>query len=352
MSPAKALRRALARTADALWDMALVTQGVSQEPLDQEGCIDWLAPGCLVLVLDGPDGAIGLASVDRQVMTALIEIQTISQVTTIPIEDRALTPTDAAMMAPLIDGALERLEENLEGHPLLPQLRGFRFGAMVEDARTAGLLLEAADYYGFRMELELGGGKRRGEMQFMLPEHAPEKPAKEEGTREGPGPNEDRLMLVPAQIEAVLCRLRLPLARVSGFKAGDLIDLPTDALARAELMAGAGHRLARGRLGQINGSRAIRLTWPSGMAPRTAASEGDDAEAPQEGSGAQGPKAMQPLPQPTAVAAPKAAQSEPAPIDLDAEAEELPDLPPLDFEGGDDDFGLSEFEFDADALSE
>ena len=108
MSPAKALRRALARTADVLWDLPLVTQGVSQEILDQDGCLDLLVPGTLLILLDGPGGGIGLVSVDRQLMTGLIEVQTISQVTRVPIEDRPLTPTDAAMMAPLIDGGLAR----------------------------------------------------------------------------------------------------------------------------------------------------------------------------------------------------------------------------------------------------
>jgi flagellar motor switch protein FliM len=264
-------------------------------------------------------------------MTAMIEIQTIAQVTSMPIDDRPLTPTDAAMMAPLIDGALQRFEDNLTGHPLLPQLQGYRFGAMVEDARTAGLLLEATRYRGFRVTLELAGGKRQGEMQIILPERAPAE-EEVESVDPGPGRHADRLMLVPAQIEAVLCRLRLPLSRVGALKAGDLLTLPADALCRAELMAGGGHRMARGRLGQINGMRAICLTLPDGARAQAVSETAERAEV--GGSVAM----LTALPD---GAAPVATQ--------DADAEHLPDLPPLVFDAGEDDFGGFEIDFDADA---
>lgn len=333
MSPAKALRRALSRTADVLWELPLVTQGVSQELLDQEGCLDVLSPGDLLVLLDGPNGAIGLVSVDRSMMTGMIEIQTISMITAMPVEDRPLTPTDAAMMAPLIDGALTRFEDNLIGHPLLGELQGYRFGAMVEDARTAGLLLEAPSYRVFRVAIELAGGKRQGELQIILPEHAPCEREAPENVPSGPGKHEDRLMLVPAQIEAVLCRLRLPLSRIGALKVGDVLPLPADVLAKAELMAGGGHRMARGRLGQMNGLRAIRLTWPEGARPVHMAANKDTPS----GELAR-PEPVDPAP---AVA--------PMVFDLDAEAGDLPDLPPMTFGDGEDDFGVSDFDFDPDA---
>ena len=60
MSPAKALRRALSRSADVLWDLALVTHGVGQEIADQDQVVEMLPPRGLLLLLDGPGGALGL----------------------------------------------------------------------------------------------------------------------------------------------------------------------------------------------------------------------------------------------------------------------------------------------------
>ena len=341
MSPAKALRRALSRTADLLWDLALVTQGVSQEMLDQDGVIEALRPGELLLLLDGPDGAVGLVSIDRELMTGLIEVQTIQQVTQIPIENRPLTPTDAAMMAPLIDGTLGRLVENLEGHPICPQLDGYRFGAMIEDSRGASLLLDASSYRLFRVSMDLALGRRRGEMQLIFPER--DLRSSSFGAPDALGPYEKRVKLLPAKLDAVLARVRIPLRKVRGLKPGELIPLPPEVLDGVELLAGEGKIVARGRLGQLNGMRAVRLTWPE-MAGR-----GEGPGDLLDGEGFEAEDAAGGL---AALSAPEEAggdfdfggmdsgfEAEETP-DFGGfggdEPEELPDLPSLDFDGGGD----------------
>lgn len=343
MSPVKALRLALARTADALWDLALVTQGIQHEQLDQEAAHEAVPNGQLLVLLDGIAGATGLIMVDREVMTAMTEVQTILQVTAMPIEDREITQTDAAMMAPLIDGALSRFESNLKGHPDLVQLSGFRFGAMVEDARTAGLLLDAARYRIFRVALDLGGGKRLGDLQILLPEREIATDPEPE-IEQGPGPHEQRLSLVPAQIDVVLCRVRMSLHKATNLKPGDLLELPADALTDAELMVGQKHRMARGKLGQINGFRAIRLEWPFSQAARDVAVSGgasDPGDTPDHGAagGVQMSKDM-------ADAGPP-----PMALDLDNDEDALPDLPPMDFDAVDFDSDATDFDFDPDALA-
>ncbi len=268
MSPSKALRRALSRTADVLWDLALVTQGVSVEMHDQDGVIDGLGQQDLLILLDGPDGALGLASIEREVMTAVIEVQTIMQVTQMPVEeDRVLTPTDAAMMAPLLDGTLERLVQNLDHHPLSPQLEGFKFGAMIEDARAASLLLDASSYRTFRAEVDLALGRRKGALSIILPERTSEQLENAEGADpDAPGPHEDQMGKIPARLDAVLSRITMTLSEAEALKSGDLLHLPADVLDRVELVAGRNQVVAKGRLGQLNNQRAVRLTWPEAPA--------------------------------------------------------------------------------------
>ncbi|WP_299930290.1 FliM/FliN family flagellar motor C-terminal domain-containing protein [uncultured Pelagimonas sp.] len=282
MSPSKALRRALSRTADVLWDLALVTQGVSVEMHDQDGVIDGLGQQDLLILLDGPDGALGLASIEREVMTAIIEVQTIMQVTQMPVdEDRVLTPTDAAMMSPLLDGTLERLVQNLDHHPLSPQLEGFKFGAMIEDARAASLLLDASSYRTFRAEVDLALGRRKGALSIILPERTSEQLENAEGADpDAPGPHEDKMGRIPARLDAVLSRVTMTLSEVEALKSGDLLHLPTDVLDRVELIAGRNQVVAKGRLGQLNNLRAVRLTWPEAPAapigqPEPAAAGGE-----------------------------------------------------------------------------
>ncbi len=261
MSMPKALRRALSRTADVLWDLALVTQNVTVEMKDQDELVEGLGPRDLLVLLEGPDGAVGIAAIDRQVLTGVVEVQTIAQVTQMPVdEDRVLTQTDAAMMAPLLDGALSRMADTLADHPLHGQLQGYSFGALIEDSRAVSLLLDAAAYRVFRAEVDLALGRRRGALQLVLPERKPRRAAP--GTDAGPGPHEERLSRVPVRLSAVLSRITLPLSRAEALKPGDLLSLPPDALDRVEITAGRGNHVARGRLGQLNGLRAVRLNLP------------------------------------------------------------------------------------------
>jgi flagellar motor switch protein FliM len=342
MSPTKALRRALSRTADVLWDLALVAQNVHLEMHDQDGVIDGLSGSDLLVVLDGPDGALGLASLDRAVMTALIEVQTIQQVTQLPVdEDRVLTPTDAAMAAPLLDGTLERMAEALHDSPLRAQLQGYRFGALLEDPRAASLLLDAAAYRVFRAEADLALGRRRGTVSFILPDLKRPPADRTQAQGDGPGPHADLLARVPARLDAVLSRITLPLSRAGALKPGDVLKLSPDALDRVEVLAGRNHLVAKGRLGQLNGLRAVRLTWPVlGPAPVAAAG------VPQAADALGDPSAQTELPALPAEEAtlpdlpqlPAVAEGAGAGEDL---GEALPDLPPMDFgaEPGDFDIG-------------
>jgi len=326
MSPAKALKRALSRTTDLLWDLALVTQSVHVEMLDQDGVVDGLAKTDLLLLLDGPEGALGVVAVDRQVMTGLIEVQTIQQVTQMPIEeDRVVTPTDAAMVAPLIDGALAQMAESLADSPLHFQIDGYRFGAQIEDPRAASLLLDAAAYRAFRADVDLALGRRKGRVSIILPDRKPKRRNTQQA-EDDPGPYSDLLSRVPARLDAVLTRITLPLSRAGTLKPGDMLRLSPDALDRVEVFAGQGHLVAKGRLGQLNGCRAVRLTWPvvGPVAKPNAQDETpldlDMTETNPMDEGAAASLAEIP-------ALPSLPQ-----IEADPMAEELPDLPPLDFE--------------------
>lgn len=313
MSAGKALRRALARSADVLWDLALVAQSVEIDVLDQDGVVDALAAGDLLVVLDGPDNVLGLAAIDREVLTALVEVQTIQQVTQVPVDDRTLTATDAAMAAPFMDDVLKRFAANLDDNPLRAGLEGFRFGAMLEDKRAAANLLNAPAYQSFRTSVDLALGRRKGRIGFFLPQQAssPSQP-----TRSEPGRYEQTMKFLPVAIEATLARIALPLGTIEGLKPGDLLPLTPSVIDNVELRAGRSSVVAKGRIGQMNGMRAVRLNWPHIPATKTPL-DASDVETPPAGS-SPGSGATQT----TALAAPE----KPG---LIVEADALPELPEL-----------------------
>lgn len=264
MTPTKALRRALSRTADRLWDLALVVQGVERGIFDQEECVSQLPEDVVLILLEGRNGDLGLAAISRPVVMALVEVQTIGVVTEFMPDNRPFTYTDAAMVAPLLDGCLENLEGQLEGLPEQELMGGYRFGVMVDDARTAGLVLDSAEYRAFRLLADMEGGRKNGEVLFLFPEVPKQEPEVEVDDSPGPtkGLHEDSLSLVPFQIRVLLPPIRLPLSKASGLAAGDVLRLPPDFISEAEVHAGLGQKVASGRLGQMNGHWAIRLDLP------------------------------------------------------------------------------------------
>ncbi|MCC1491777.1 FliM/FliN family flagellar motor switch protein [Cognatishimia sp. F0-27] len=347
MSPAKALRRALSRSADLLWGLAVVSQGVQIEMLDQDGVIETIEPGMLLVLLDGPDGALGLAAMDREVLTAIIEVQTIQQVTTIAAEDRPLTATDAAMVAPLMDATLARFADNLADHPLKPQLEGFRFGAMIEDSRTASLLLDAAGYRSFEIRLDIALGRRKGIVRLILPERtATDHANRDTSDAATQGKYNETFSSVPVRLDTVMTKVTMSLAQAQKLRVGDLINLPGDVTETLTLVAGKGQVVARGKLGQLNGMRAIRLDGPHGRAAGAGAARhaGSASQAgPMDAMAVSGHTAEPPITD-AETSEPQTETSLPDLPALNAQADEdaLPDLPPLDPDGmGDFDFSAA-----------
>ena len=356
MSAGKALRRALSRSADVLWDLALVVQSVEIDMLDQDGVVDALGPGDLLVVLDGPDGALGLACMHRALLTGLVEVQTIQQVTQIPVDDRPLTATDAAMAAPFLDDVLQRFANTLENNPLRSSLEGYRFGAMLEDKRAVAHLLNAPGYHSFRAEVDLALGRREGGLALFLP-LADQTAAQKDMPREGR--HAQAMQRLPVTIEATLARIAMPLDAAEALRPGDTLPLTPDVVDGVELRAGRSAVVARGRLGQMNGMRAVRLNWPpapEGAQPAPSGGGGFEAAAPDS-------DAMAPAESPMGLPMGEGDMSFDGGLPDLPELPELPDLPEpggMDFDAssdaegfamegspsdtGGEDFGLGDFE--------
>ena len=81
MSPAKALRLALAQASDTLLGLPMVVAAVEQVEISQTALRAEFAQGGLMVLLDGPKGARGAVRLDEALLAALIEIQTTGRVT-------------------------------------------------------------------------------------------------------------------------------------------------------------------------------------------------------------------------------------------------------------------------------
>ena len=90
----------------------------------------------------------------------------------------------------------------------------------------------------------------------------------------------------------MLCKMRVPLQEFASLKVGDSMPLDSAFLYETDLLTIGGKPVAQGRLGQMNGSRAVRLNPPRNGQPRNGGAEA--AMAFSEGGG------MEALPEPAA----------------------------------------------------
>ncbi|MBK0329131.1 FliM/FliN family flagellar motor switch protein [Rhodobacteraceae bacterium F11138] len=259
-SAAGALRLAMARAADDVFDLAVSVIGATHTRVGQDELGRHLSDDRLQILLDGPDGQLGALTLDRAFLVALIQQQTMGRLTGGAPDERPFTGTDAALTAPLIDAMLRQACELADRPQDRQCLSGFRFGARGEDARTIVLAMEADRFRVFDLTFEFGGGPEQGALCLILPE--PDKPARSQPS-DAADPSAQRMgaavEMARADLTAVICRMRIPLADLSAMQEGDMLPLLQEHMDRTDLVSILGKKVATGRLGQINGMRALRL---------------------------------------------------------------------------------------------
>ncbi|HGG64770.1 MAG TPA: FliM/FliN family flagellar motor switch protein, partial [Rhodobacteraceae bacterium] len=277
MTPAKALRLALSKAAQDELLLALRVQGVAESRVNQPGLLGALSDDLLLLLLEGPQGGLGVAALDIQALAALIEVQTMGQVLKSPATQRQATATDSAMCAPLLDRVLQEFEGHLAGSSAERWATGFRFGERVENTRLLGLRIDEADYRLFRISLDMADGAKKGELLLALPaEGCVQRKTGADGGQSWARMLQKAVHVSHAELLGVLHRTQMPLAAVTAFKIGDLLPVPQSAIGEVLLEGADGRAVGVARLGQQNGYRALRIRDGTidGAATGTSASEG------------------------------------------------------------------------------
>lgn len=263
VSPSKALRLAMIRAAEVRVRLAVTVLGITEEIVPLEDLLRLIEDEHLLLALNGDIGLCGLAGIDLQTRAAVIEMQTTGLLRATPADPRAVTATDAAMIVPLIDGLLKDASETTMGTPLQGWTAGYTVGDRVINTRAAGMAMVDTTYRLVRLTLDLGAGGRQGMIQLALPVSREMKMAEvPDAAAAWAAAMAAAVGNAPAELRAVLHRMRLSLRQVDGFHVGQMIALPGITVGSVKLEAADGRVLARARLGQMTGLRAVRLQVP------------------------------------------------------------------------------------------
>ncbi len=311
------LRVEVPRAADQLLAMQADVQAVTLSTMEHSAVVAALSRHDLICLISRNARDVGLLVVDIGLLTALVEIQTLGQVTSVPPKDRVPTRTDAVVVSDMVDKWMADIAR-VAGEAGLARdvpFSGFVREHGILDLRAVELTLDPGKYRSMRITMAFGDDAKVGVMTFFVPASGGARSLADEGTlgtRLRP-----HLMDAEAGMQAILTRFEHPLKQVLALRAGDVLPIDPRCLTHMHLEVREGVPLAQGRLGQVNGFRAVRLT--------SVGKEGDPepffgAAVPASASGT----AREALPERTV--SPKALE----PPDADvAPVDDLPDLPDL-----------------------
>ena len=305
----KALRRSLARAASEQCDLPLAVLAARQVNRAPEDLAEDLSDKDLLVILDGPNGRVGAATLDAALVTALIQKQTIGQIMGKAPSERNYTPTDAAMTAEFLEKSFSKVQALLQGEKDQLIFSGYRYGAQIEDVRSLILGMEAEDYRLITLTVDLAVGAMQGELKLILPEPTPEELGLS-GAKTGPS-LAGGMGAMRAELSAILCKVRVPLNEFAALRVGEVLPLDQAFLYETDLIDIGGNSIAKGRLGQLNGARAVRLS--TGRSPQADPAHMGDGFA--DSIGADEPPSLPMI-------------EEPATLDLGIAAQDLQD--PLD----------------------
>lgn len=279
MTPAKAFRQSLAKAAQDLMQIGLRVPEVRADRISLAELPEAIEDRALLAIVEGPREGLGLVAISPNIMAGLIETLTIGRLGSGEVTPRRPTRTDAAMAAEFIDTSFQALEEMLAFEPDITWAGGFRYSSWLEDPRPLGLILEDTAYRLIRMNVDMGStGTRQGGILIALPAEGKGSGPRRAGGAGGLEGAQDPAALAAAEtakwsadlgrtlrsaevrLDAVLHRVKMPIAAVMQLRVGAVIPVPLDAVERLALEGRDGRERAEGSLGQAMGHRALRLT--------------------------------------------------------------------------------------------
>ncbi len=254
----RALRLSIARAASDCLNLPLTVIGAKQSNRPPDDLTKAIGQDWLLLLFVG-SGDVAAVCLDPNTVSAIVQTQTIGEVTADPPAPRAFTDTDAAMTAPLVEDTLVRADALAEGAADQACLAGYEFTSRAGDLRSMSLALLEDSYRVFDLTVELAGGMRQGQVMLLLPD-LPASADMDAAAQDTTGPRmEHSSGVLRAELNAVLCRMTLPLTGLSELAVGDVLPLIGARLDKTEILTIERARAAVGRLGQSTGLRAIRL---------------------------------------------------------------------------------------------
>ncbi len=259
MTPAKAMRLAAARAGDEVLHVPVGLREMTDTTVAPEDVEKALPDAALIVQLSGPDGARGLATICPAAVAGMIEALTMGRVLAGTAEPRRPTPTDAVMVADFLDQFLVAAAVLALECPDPPPVNGFLSGPALADARAGVMILQDCAHRQITLELDLGNGAKTGVLLLVVPADRTTAPNRDLDAAVWHATLRNSVLGTSTRLQAVLCKLSLPLSQVRGFAAGDTLTLTQASLDHLTLKGTTGATVSVGKLGRSGSMRAVKL---------------------------------------------------------------------------------------------
>lgn len=260
LEPDVVLRRSLRRACDRGAGLDVIASSAKYAELAFDDSLAKVQPNDLIIGLMRDGALVGALAVSCDFKAALVEAQTIGVISKSPAEERPASGTDAALVSPALAVFLDEVCPLAGGTAIDGWLDDIRLGQRLMSTRVLELSLVNETLGVIELDCGLGPTDRTGQLRLLVPmpgADAPDMPT---------AVAEDWITLwrpvaqsVPTRLEAVLHRAVMGWSTLSAFRVGDVLPLPGASVAGVRLSDSSGAIVARGRLGQVGGYRAIRV---------------------------------------------------------------------------------------------
>lgn len=267
MTPARALRLAVARAGDEALGVAAALADLTEDEVAPDSLGGAFPDPALVMRIEGPDGATGLAVIGASVVAAVIEAQTLGRVTTAATPDRSLTRTDGILAAGFLDAILSGFGALSRACDIPPPVAGFAFSTVLGDSRAGLMALGDVSHLHLTAQLDFGTGAKTGTLHLVFPATSGAA-----GQKNGDRENWARALQASVlgsstRLEAVLCRQKIALTEASAFRVGTILHLDRASLAAVPLYGPDGARVCMAALGRSGAMRAVRVRLDTAVPP-------------------------------------------------------------------------------------
>ncbi|WBU64179.1 FliM/FliN family flagellar motor C-terminal domain-containing protein [Paracoccus aerodenitrificans] len=268
LTPERAVATAIGRAAQKNCGLPVYPKQSAIAPATLAELVELLPDRALTIVVEDVTGGLGVIALCPSMLSAVIEMQALGRVSSRMPPERRPTRTDAAICADFVNLALSELFAELTAAQPGAAASAYRFASFVDDPKPLELMLEDIAYRRFQLDLKIGeGGLRDATFLAFLPDNM----SAHLGVAGDP-PECTQIPSIPASrslsaavqaapltLSAILCRRRMTLRELRSLEPGTVLSLPHGAIFDARLETREGQVVARGKLGALHGSRAIRI---------------------------------------------------------------------------------------------